>query len=340
MPPANVRLWIKPAGNTDAQAYVEDMLARAQNAANKAFKGVVRASADTWLFEWKEVKDNEDHMAANTYGALRRYLGPWPKGYFPVTKPVQSLQVLYQHKTIPDVIWGRELGEFPWPSEAFKSVEVATPQASPPLSHPASQSKAGSSESITNEPLFLKAVSVLQADAHSLFANYAVDDGDKQREGTFGKVQRAKRPCGMEVVFKRQKKLNPVEFLKELQINVLLQQHPNIAGLLDVIKWEGHPTLVLQAADMDLFAFLKCSHGVEVCWGFLKAACAACAHLHSRNIIHCDIKPDNVLLQACAGRADIEGYRLLLADFGEATTAMASCRELASRSLVQRQSLH
>ena len=116
--------------------------------------------------------------------------------------------------------------------------------------HLASQANA---QSITNGPLFLKAVSVLQTDEQHLFGNYSVDEGDRQREGTFGKVQRAKKSCGTEVVFKRQKKLDAVDFLKELQVNIFLQQHPNIVQLLDVIRWDGHPVLVLDAADMDFF---------------------------------------------------------------------------------------
>ena len=105
-----------------------------------------------------------------------------------------------------------------------------------------------------------------------------------------------------------------------------------------MIKWDGHPVLVLEAAHMDFFTFLKRTHGAEVCRSFLKSACAACAHVHARSIIHCDIKPDNFLLQTCDGRGDIEGYRLVLADFGEALTAAKTSRELKSRSDVQRQS--
>ena len=265
--PANVRLWLLPPGNAEAQACIEKALERVEKARSKAFSRFMRASADTWLFLWQET-DNEDMMANATYAAFKRYFGPWPKGYFPVGKPVNNLASLFQHKEIPDVIWGREVGEFPWPSEAFVSAEIATPSGSTPAGHPASQGYLASqanAESIINEALFLKAVSVLQTDERHLFGNYSVDGGDKQREGTFGKVQRAKRSCGTEVVFKRQKKLDAVAFLKELQINILLQQHPNINQLLDVIKWDGHPVLVLEAAHTDFFSFLKRSHGAEVC---------------------------------------------------------------------------
>ena len=341
---ANVRLWLLPPGNAEAQAYIEESLARVQQSHSKAFSRAMRASADTWLFQWKGINDNEKQMAMATYAAFKRYFGHWPHSYFSASKPAESLNIIFFPKPAPDVMWGRELGEFPWPSEAFASAApsgrpvscLATPLGSPPAGHSVSQPKA---ESCTHEPLFLKAISVLQGEAQTMFGNYAADAGDKQREGTFGKVQRAKSSCVMEVVFKRQKKSDPVEFLKELQVNILLQPHPNVNRILDVIKWDGKLVLVFPAAHLDFFAFLKRKHGLEVCRSFLKPVVAACSHVHARNIIHCDIKPDNFLLQPCDGRADIEGYRLLLADFGEATSTVTSCRELPSRSVVQKHGL-
>ena len=160
---ANVRLWLLPTGNAEAQAYIEDTIRRVHKAHKKAFARVVRASADTWLFEWK-VAENEEMMAMATYAAFKRYVGPWPQAYFSSVKPFQSLSILFYPREVPDVIWGRELGEFPWPSEAFVSAEIATPSGSAPPGHPASQAhlaSRASAQSITNEPLFLKAVVVV-----------------------------------------------------------------------------------------------------------------------------------------------------------------------------------
>ena len=73
---------------------------------------------------------------------------------------------------------------------------------------------------------------------------------------------------------------------------------------------------------------------------FFKSALAAGSHLHTRQVIHTDIKPENFVLIACLAEKDLGGHTLKLADFASAVCALPSARIFPSRADVQARGLH
>ena len=70
---ANVRLWLHPPGDTDAQAMVSSAISLADGKRAKAFDRYARESADSWLFSWSS--DCDTGLAAKAYAAFKRYIG-------------------------------------------------------------------------------------------------------------------------------------------------------------------------------------------------------------------------------------------------------------------------
>ena len=106
--------------------------------------------------------------------------------------------------------------------------------------------------------------------------------------------------------------------------------HPNVACALAHLQNVDlrQVGLLLELADVSLWHFLKrkCKTRCETptLQGRLAAAlqlCRGLAHTHHCNVVHCDVKPANVLLRfgsECAGR--MEGSRLMIADYGLSRT--------------------
>lgn len=80
-----------------------------------------------------------------------------------------------------------------------------------------------------------------------------------------------------------------------------------------VMEYCAYGTL-LSALQMDIFKFSDGSPDVSsICYVLIEIA-AALAHIHGIGIIHCDLKPQNVLLKA--DDCDPRGFVTKLADFG------------------------
>jgi serine/threonine protein kinase len=98
-------------------------------------------------------------------------------------------------------------------------------------------------------------------------------------------------------------------------------KHPNVIELLESGQFDGVPYHIVQLADVGSLAQLISSNGCSVspeqaAWLVSKLA-DALEEAHSLAILHRDIKPGNVLLQAC-DPLDSQGLGLwpLLTDFG------------------------
>jgi serine/threonine protein kinase len=110
------------------------------------------------------------------------------------------------------------------------------------------------------------------------------------------------------------------EFLREAQ-TVAALSHPHIVNILDVDEHQGQPFLVMEMVDRSLADLL--SQGAlpfAQAVALLLPLLDGLTYAHNQGVIHCDLKPANVLL-----RAD---QSPVLADFGLALKARTKPGEL------------
>lgn len=103
-------------------------------------------------------------------------------------------------------------------------------------------------------------------------------------------------------------------FSHELEGLVRLGEHPYIAGVLDANDSHDPPYLVTQLLHESLGAYMERKAApieVDKAARWLEQMARALYFIHQRNVAHCDLKPDNVLLD------DEEQARLI--DFGQST---------------------
>lgn len=127
-------------------------------------------------------------------------------------------------------------------------------------------------------------------------------------QGTFGAVYKAvHRPTGRVVAIKKitwsgaggdkgidMTTLREIKLLKELR-------SPYIVGLLDVFPHKRKLTMVFEYMDSDLEALIK-AKGVVLSpanvKAYMKMLLTALAHCHARWVVHRDVKPNNMLVDA------------------------------------------
>lgn len=100
-------------------------------------------------------------------------------------------------------------------------------------------------------------------------------------------------------------------FAEEIR-NLAELNHPNIARLLDGGRSDGGAFLVMEFVDGDSLLQYVGQRRVAERLRLFISVCQAVQHAHTRLVVHCDIKPANILV-------DTEGIPKLL-DFGVATT--------------------
>ncbi len=101
-------------------------------------------------------------------------------------------------------------------------------------------------------------------------------------------------------------------FQREARLIAKLE-HPNILGLKDASFIDGRFVIVSRLGAQTLAARLKHRVGLATALSYIEQLIEAVAYAHRNRIIHCDIKPENLIL--------LSDGRLQLTDFGIAKVA-------------------
>jgi len=139
---------------------------------------------------------------------------------------------------------------------------------------------------------------------------------EKIGEGTYGTVFKAKNKETQEIVALKRVRLDdddegvPSSALREICLLKELK-HRNIVRLHDVLHSDRKLTLVFEHCDQDLKKYFDSLNGdidPEVVMSFMFQLLKGLSYCHSRNILHRDLKPQNLLINRTG--------ELKLADFG------------------------
>lgn len=140
---------------------------------------------------------------------------------------------------------------------------------------------------------------------------------EKIGEGTYGTVFKAKNKESQEIVALKRVRLDdddegvPSSALREICLLKELN-HRNIVRLHDVLHSDRKLTLVFEHCDQDLKKYFDSLNGdidPDVVKSFMFQLLRGLSYCHSRNILHRDLKPQNLLINNKTGE-------LKLADFG------------------------
>ncbi|XP_072901338.1 cyclin-dependent kinase 5 isoform X1 [Hemitrygon akajei] len=139
---------------------------------------------------------------------------------------------------------------------------------------------------------------------------------EKIGEGTYGTVFKAKNKETHEIVALKRVRLDdddegvPSSALREICLLKELK-HKNIVRLHDVLHSDKKLTLVFEYCDQDLKKYFDSCTGdldAEIVKSFMYQLLKGLAFCHSRNVLHRDLKPQNLLIN--------RNGELKLADFG------------------------
>jgi cyclin-dependent kinase len=153
---------------------------------------------------------------------------------------------------------------------------------------------------------------------------------EKLGEGTYGVVYKAQSKQSGEIVALKRIRLDkddegiPCTAIREISLLKELR-HPNIVRLLDILHSEKKLTLVFEYLETDLKKWLDGRDGpadqddLDTIREYMRQLLEGVAHLHSKMVLHRDLKPQNLLLQSRKGE-------LKIADFGLARAFGAPVR--------------
>ena len=145
-------------------------------------------------------------------------------------------------------------------------------------------------------------------------------------EGAYGIVYKCKnKETGKYVAIKRFKEVEDELVKKTMKRELKMLQklhHPNVVDFQEAYKRKGNLYLVFEFVDKNLLELLQ-EHPQGLDSNLIRhliyQLCKAIKYLHSQNIIHRDVKPENLLIT--------DNMELKLCDFGFARLISGSCTE-------------
>ena len=138
--------------------------------------------------------------------------------------------------------------------------------------------------------------------------------GDGATSLVFAAENSKKEKFAIKRISKEKNTINQKIMLKEAEICLKLN-HKNIIKYYEIYEDMKYINIVMEQGQTDLFEFLIRSplgyFPDEIAIDFLIQIFSSIDYLHSLNLIHCDIKPENFIL-----KIDKNNFELKLVDFG------------------------
>ncbi len=156
--------------------------------------------------------------------------------------------------------------------------------------------------------------------------------GNKLGKGVFGITYRANNTkSGETVVIKTfsenlRQNVNFEQFKQRLQLGLPILancQHPNLVRLLEYFEEDGIPYLVMEdIRGQTLTELLETNQQLSVPQAiyYIRQICASVSALHSRGLLHRDIRPQNIIRRAGT-------HKVVLTDFGIACELTTGVRQ-------------
>ena len=145
-------------------------------------------------------------------------------------------------------------------------------------------------------------------------------------EGAYGIVYKCRnKETGKYVAIKKFKEVEDEIVKKTMKRELRMLQrmhHENIVDFIEAFKRKGNLFLVFEYVEKNLLEILQDSpRGLEpkLIRHFMYQLCKAIKYLHNQNVIHRDVKPENLLVN--------EKMDLKLCDFGFARLISGSSKE-------------
>lgn len=146
----------------------------------------------------------------------------------------------------------------------------------------------------------------------------------KLGQGSFALVWKARRKSDGRLVAVKQLKISPesweaCKMLPEVRAAAAITDRRHIVQLLEAVRHCGELFLVFEYLESSLFACLSQARRLDqgqVRWAGRRLL-AALAAVHAAGLVHCDVKPENILVGADSMPG---GATMKLCDFGQAAT--------------------
>jgi len=150
-------------------------------------------------------------------------------------------------------------------------------------------------------------------------SGYHLDKNNLLGSGGYGKVYSCMDKQGQERAVKQVFTANLETLEREIEIHSHIGQHPNIVQLIDVFPIEGAEGKMIvmelaQGGELGDYITKTGKMSEAKAKGIFKQVVSAIQHLHGKNVMHRDLKSDNILL--CTNPRDDMGSVVKLIDFG------------------------
>lgn len=139
-----------------------------------------------------------------------------------------------------------------------------------------------------------------------LFFDQCFDIECKIGVGSFGEVFKVRsKEDGRLYAVKRSRQrfrgeCDRLRKLEEVDKHETLPSHPNCVGFVKAWEEKGHLYIQTELCKMSLNVFAEENHSIpeEVIWNYFVDLLMALKHLHEHDLVHMDIKPENIFISA------------------------------------------